>query len=426
MTIESSPLRLEYAEPIDGLRVVRQSPPAGAASFSATYVGPAGWGFDPAAERGVARMVNHLITTAAGRLDRVALARRLDRAGATLSRDTSPEAAEVTLWGPADAWRSLLPVLADVVLRPRFDPEDIARLRRQLFERQLREETQPASRAERELRRAVFPPGHPYRETGLGDRRTVERVDRAALRRFHRAHYVRSGASIVLTTRAPLRSVVEAVREEFEELPRTVPKRLELPTLSDRRATTVRIDLAGRSQVEVRVGGPSIPQSSPDYPAAFLANEALGGRPLLGRLFQRVREQNGLAYHASSHLDTMRLGGSWTAAAGTGPERWKKVVPMLEEEVDRLRRRGVPQGELDSVRTSAIGEMALALESTSDAHELAVEAAYHELPRDYWATWPERLRAVTPADVRRAARRAFDPNRSATVVVGPLRAPRDV
>jgi len=272
----------------------------------------------------------------------------------------------------------------------------------------------------------IYPPGHPYRATGLGDRRSVDRIDRAALVRFHRTHYVRPGAALVVTARAPLRSVETAVRREFGSLPGRAPPPLRLPHVAPARPRTVRVDLPGRAQVEVRVGGPSVAQSAPEYPGAFLANEALGGRPMLGRLFQRVREENGLAYHAFSHLDTMRLGGTWSAAAGTGSDRWRKVVPMLHEEVDRLRDHGVPARELNSVRTSAIGEMSLALESTADAHELAVEAAYHELPADFWATWPARLRSVTVRDVRRAAAVAFDPNRSATVIVGPIGGPRVV
>ncbi len=73
------------------------------------------------------------------------------------------------------------------------------------------------------------------------------------------------------------------------------------------------------------------------------------------------------------------------------------------------------------MRESAIGEIPLALESTSDAHALAVDAAYHELPPDFWLNWPAQLRAVTPRDVLHAARTAFDQNRSVTVVVGPVR-----
>ena len=415
------PLLLEFGEDIDGLRVVRQPPPVGAASFSATYVGPGGWGFDPVGEEGGARLVNLLITSAAGQLDRVALARRLDRAGATLARQTSPEAAEVTLWGPAEDWQELLGVLADVVLRPRFDPEDIARVRRQVLERQLREMTQPASRAGFELLRAIFPKGHPYRSTGLGDRRSIARLSRGRLQRFHRDHYTSRGGALVVTVSARLASVERQVRKHFRRFPDVASPQLEIPRLTAAPAEHRTINLPGRSQVEVRVGGPSVAQSSSDYPAAYLANEILGGRPLLARLFQRVRERSGLAYHASSHLETMRYGGIWSAQAGTGADRWRKVVPMLEEEVERLRRERVPLRELTSVRESAIGEIPLSLESTADAHELAVEAAYHGLPVDYWRTLPERLRAVGPEDVLRAAIVAFDRNRSVTVVAGPIR-----
>jgi zinc protease len=418
----SGPLWLEYGEEVAGLRVVRQSPPTGAASFSASYVGPAGWGFDPVGEEGVGRVATFLTTVAAGPHDRVALARRLDHAGATLSSEVDPEMSAVTIWGPAADWKSLMALLAQVVLEPRFDPEDVARVRRQMFERQLRQRTQPASRAELELLRAIFPRGHPYRGTGLGDRASVSRISSALLRRFHRGHFTSGGASLVVTVPDPLRSVERVARDEFGSFPVQSAPSMHIPALVAAPPARVEVNLPGRSQVEIRVGGPSIARSAPDYPAAFLANETLGGRPMLARLFQRVREQHGLAYHASSHLDTMRLGGIWTAAAGTGGDRWKKVVPMLEQEVDRLRRVRVPDRELRSVQTSAIGEMPLALETTDDAHDLAVDAAYHQLPADVWQTWPDRLRSVTSTDLRQAARSAFNRSRSVTVIVGPIRA----
>lgn len=417
------PLRLEFGEAVRGLRVVRQPPPVGAASFSASYVGPAGWGFDPDGQEGTARLVNHLMTSATEHDDRVALARRLDRAGATLSRQVSAEAAQLTIWGPAEDWGSLLGLLGEVVLAPRFDPEDIARVRRQFFERQLREVTQPASRADLELLRAVFPVDHPYRATGLGDHRSVARLSRSRLRDFHRQHYTSGGGVLVVTVPASLRAVEQAVRSRFGSFAVETGPELRLPKLYPASPQERTVDLPGRSQVEVRLGGPSIPQGAPEYAAAYLANEVLGGRPLLARLFQRVRERSGLAYHASSHLDTMRLAGIWSAQAGTSAENWHKVVPMLEEEVARLRRDRVPLRELTSVRESSIGEIPLALESTSEAHGLAVDVAYHRLPPDYWLTWPARLRAVTPADVLRAARAAFDRNHSATVIAGPLTSP---
>jgi zinc protease len=416
----SDPLRIRYGTELDGLTVVRQASPPTAASCSLTYVAPAGWGYDPDGAEGTARLANQLVTSAAGRYDRVALARTLDRAGATLSRQCAPESAEVTIWGPASEWERLLGLLADVVLRPRFDPDDVARALRQQRERQLREQTQPAHRAERELLRSIFPSGHPYRATGLGSAASLDRITRARLVRFHREQYPRAGSLLVVTAPAGSAAVDRAARREFGGSSRGRARPLHLPPLRPRRNAPHRIDLPGQSQVEVRVGGASIPRSAPEFPAAFLANEVLGDRPLLNRLFQRVRESGGLAYHASSALESMRCGGYWEVQAGTGPGQWKKVVAMLEAEVERIRTEPIRSRDLALIRESAIGEIPLSLESTAEAHELAVEAAYYRLPEDHWIRWPALLRAVGPAEVRRAADRAFGSERQVTVVAGPL------
>lgn len=422
MTDPTEALRIEYGAELDGLRVVRQAPPPGAASFSATYVGPAGWGFDPPGREGVARLVNLIVTSAAGRFDRVALARRLDRAGATLSAQCSPESAEVTVWGPIADWEPLLALLSDVVLRPRFDPSDLARARRQLLEHQLREMAQPAHRAELEMLRAVFPRNHPYRESGLGGPKSIARIARADLVRFHRAHYTSGDATLVVTAPARLGEVERAARRLFARFAESRAPALSLPPTSTTRSGERKIDLPGRAQVEVRIGGPSIARSAPEYPAAYLANQVLGGRPMLSRLFQRVREEGGLAYHASSALEAMRFGGYWVAQAGTGPDRWPTVRKMLTEELERLRREEVPSDALDRIRESAIGEIPLALESTSEAHELAVDLAYHRLPEDYWVRWPGRLRSVTPRELRESVRVALDGRSAVTVLAGPLAA----
>lgn len=420
MAEATNPLRVEYGAEIDGLKIVRQPPPAGAASFSATYVGPAGWGFDPPGEEGTARVVNHLLTSAAGRFDRVRLARLLDRSGATLSHQCAPESAEVTIWGPAAEWQRLLAVLADVVLRPRFDPADVARVRRQTLERQLREMSQPAIRAERELLHSVFPAGHPYRATGLGTRRSVSRLSRADLIAFHRDHYTSGDACLVVTVPARRSQVERTAGALFRRFGRHSAPTLRLPRVPSRSPRKSIVNLPGRSQVEVRIGGSSIARSAPEFPAAVLANEVLGGRPLLSRLFQRVREKGGLAYHASSEIEAMRFGGYWVAQAGTGADRWRKVVPMLTEEVKRIQSTVVSSAELDTIRESVIGEIPLALESTAEAHELAVDVAYHRFPSDYWVRWPGVLRSVRPREVREAAAVALDLDHSVTVLSGPV------
>jgi len=419
MSSRGDPLRIEYGRELNGLAVVRQASPAGAASFSATYVGPAGWGFDPTGEAGTARVVNQLLASGAGPFDRVALARRLDRAGATLTTECAPESGEVTIWGPAEDWEALLSLLATVVLRPRFEAADLERVLRQLAERQMREISQPASRAERELYRAIYPEGHPYRSAGLGDRRSITRIDTGRLRRYHRTHYTSGDALLVVTGAARLAAVEGAARRVFSEFVEHQGPTLRLPPVRRPSARTVSVRLDGRSEVDIRIGGDSLARSDPKYPAAFLANEVLGGRAQLSRLFQRIRERGGLVYHASSSLEAMRFGGHWTVGAGTAPKNAAKVVALLTRELERMERQEVAGRELREVRESSIGEIPLALESTADAHELAVEVAYHRLPGDYLLRWPTLLRSVRPAEVREAAGSAMNPGRAVTSLAGP-------
>ncbi len=404
----------------DGLVVAHQAPPPAAASFSATFIAPAGFAYDPPGLGGLALTTSLLLSSGAGSRDRRTFARELDRLGGTLTARCDPESTEVTVWGPSSASRPLLALLGDAVVRPRLPSAELERVRRQVRERQLREMVQPDARAERELFRLVFPTGHPYRESGLGGPTSIVAVGSAEVRRFHREHFRAPGSSVVVTGPGTLATAVRDVRRAFDGLPDgRGPGVPPLPPPRRLGASRREVTLPGRSQVEIRVGGPTVPRSAPEFDGAFLANEVLGGRPLLSRLFQRVREAHGLAYHASSELDAMSWGGHWLAQAGTGPERVGKVLPLLEEEVERIRAELVPARELDAVRESAIGELPLGLETTSTAHELALDVTYHRLPEDHLLRWPDRLREVAPSELRASASIAFDATRTGLVVVGP-------
>ncbi|MCI4318215.1 MAG: insulinase family protein, partial [Thermoplasmata archaeon] len=395
---------------------------AGAASVSITYLAPAGWAYDPPGGEGAAQMVAQLVTSAAGKRDRVALARRLDELGATVTAKSHPESSEITAWGPTDAFRELMAILADVAIRPRFDPKDIDRVRRQMYEHQLREATQPGSRAERALFEAVFPPGHPYRLSGIGSRRSIGRLGRGELHRFHRDHFTEEGAMVVVTAADSPSAVRKEAISAFRGFGRTkAPPLPEVPPVPVVRSRRLEVEMPTRAQVEVRVGGVSVPRASSEYAGVYLANEILGGRTLLNRLFQRVRERQGLAYHASSEVDCMRYGGYWMAEAGTGPERAARTVALVEKEVRRMGEELVLAGELNEIRDSAIGELPLRLEDTSGAHELALDVAYHGLAPDHYRTWSGKLRALGPAEVRTAAEVALDGTHAITVLAGPVR-----
>jgi zinc protease len=415
----NDPLRMERTTLSSGLELILQSPPASAQSFSASYVAPAGWGYEPSESAGLATVAAKLVVGRPGKRSREELARTLDRLGASLGSTVDPESAEVTLWGPQDSWTPLLPIFADAILRPHFSGDELARAQRQLRERQLRQEVQPDLRSERELLAKMFPEGHPYRSTGVGSPKTAARITLDALRRFHRGHYTARGSVLAVTSRLPLPAVVRALSPLFSgaDLIRDPP----LPSIHASSAGSRRKDvrIPGQSQVSIRIGAPSISRSDPAYPELFLLNEILGGRPLLSRLFQRIRERHGWAYHASSDLEAMRWSGYWEAVAGTDPSTRDRVVRLMLQEIERLSTDLIPARELTRIRESALGALPLELETTASAHELAVDVAYHRLPGDFYRTWPDRLRRLRPRELRQAAETGFRPDQAVTITAGP-------
>jgi zinc protease len=415
----ADPRRVERIVTDRGLTLVRQSPPPSTHSFSATFLTPAGWARDPPGSEGLALLTGRLLTSGTRRRDRIALAQLLDRHGANLSSDSDVESGELSIWGPSSSFPVLFDLFVEALQSPRFAAADLARTKRQLMERQLREKTQPESRAGRELLRAIYPSRHPFRESGAGTISTVRSVRTDDLRRFHRQWWTTRKGLLVVTTDRPLAELHRRVERQLDFLdentgfefaeswprPRTPPN-------------TIGVPLLGRTEVQVRMGGPSLPRSAPEYPALHLANEVLGGRSL-SRLFQRVRERHGLAYHASSAVASMRSGGYWWAQAGTGPERLTKVIDLVERELVRIRRDRVPVAELDRIRKSVIGSLPLELETTAGAHDLAVDLAYYGLDESFYLTWPDVLRGVTARALQEAVELGLDQKRAAVVWAGP-------
>jgi zinc protease len=413
------PLQMERATLPSGLEVVFQASPASAQSFSISYLAPAGWGFESPGVEGSAMVAAKLAVGRPGKRTREDMARTLDRLGASLNSSVTPESAELTLWGPQDSWDPLLEIFSDAIYRPHFAQDELDRAIRQLRERQLRQEVQPELRAERELLSNLFPKRHPYHATGLGTSGTADRISLDRIRRFHRSHYPARSSVLIVTSRAPPTTLQRSLELRFPSggLTPDPPS----PSLAAPKPRSRRLDITikGQSQVSVRMGAASLGRSDPKHPELFLLNEVLGGRPLLSRLFQRIREKHGLAYHASSELEAMRWGGFWEAAAGTDPATRDRVVDLMVREIDGLSTTLIGRAELDRIRESTLGSLPLELETTASAHGLAVDVAYNRLPIDFYRTWPKRLRAITPRELRSAAEVGLSTDHSVVVTAGP-------
>jgi predicted Zn-dependent peptidase len=146
-------------------------------------------------------------------------------------------------------------------------------------------------------------------------------------------------------------------------------------------------------------------------------NAVIGGGPT-GRLFVHLREQKGYTYGAYSSLSALQYRGTWLATTDVRSDVTEPALKDLMAEVARMRDESIPQKEFEDRKRGMVASFALSLESPTAVLNNHVTRWLYGLPGDYWDRYPERVMAVTQAQVQAAAKKYLDPSRLQIVAVG--------
>src|SRR5438132_8127812 len=122
--------------------------------------------------------------------------------------------------------------------------------------------------------------------------------------------------------------------------------------------------MAQQAQTEILIGTLAVVRLDPSYEPLNLLNAILGELGFMGRLGQRVRDKEGLAYSCTSFLNAGLQGGNWTALAGVNPKNVDRVKELMAEEIKRVIDEPVLEQELDDANENQIGSALMELEST--------------------------------------------------------------
>ncbi len=167
------------------------------------------------------------------------------------------------------------------------------------------------------------------------------------------------------------------------------------------------------------LGVPAYPLPHKDRFACYVLNTLLGGG-MSSRLFQNIRERQGLAYAVFSELSPYRDTGCLSVYAGTSVESARKVVESILSEFGQLKQQRIGEEELRRAKDYMKGSLMLSLESTTSR---MANLARQELYFGRFFSLDELIESierVTAGDVQRTAQDLFDPRRIALTVLGNL------
>ena len=161
------------------------------------------------------------------------------------------------------------------------------------------------------------------------------------------------------------------------------------------------IDKPGAAQSQIRIGWVGVPRSTPDYFALRVLNTVLGGA-FTSRLNQNLREEHGYAYGASSAFDMRGSAGPFYAEAAVQTDKTAEALTEFFKELDAIRK-PIPAGELEKAKNYVALLLPRNFETTENLAGSLAQVFVYNLPADYYATFTDRVRAITTADAQRAA-----------------------
>ncbi len=399
-----------------GLRLVSESVPW-ARSVSLGIWLDAGSRHEADADSGITHFTEHMVFKGTERFTARDIACAIDGLGGHLDAFTSKEVTAFTAQILDEHWPRALDIIADMVQRPTFADSDIEREKGVVLEELKMDEDNPGYLLQTVFARSFWP-GHGMGRPVIGSSESIRGFQRGGLRNFFRRTF---RAPNILVAAAGNIDHGRLVREAERQLS-TLPAGGEFPDDAppSAHAEIVLHDKPSLEQVHISIGFGTFSARDPRRFAGALLSTLLGGG-FSSRLFQKIREEQGLAYSVYSDLSLFSDSGCLSIGVGTGLDAVSRVLESTFLELRDLKENLVPADELRRVKEQLKGSLVLGLESMgSRMASLARQMLLYGDVRPVEETH-EAVEAVTARQLRDLAREWFHQDRVALCVLGNLR-----
>ncbi|MDX1447933.1 MAG: pitrilysin family protein [Acidimicrobiia bacterium] len=381
----------------NGLRVITEPMP----SLRSVAVGcwiDTGTRDEEANEAGASHFLEHLLFKGSEHLSAREISERFDAMGAESNAFTSKD--HTCFWARLvdDDLPAGLGILAEMLQRPAFRPNEIDAERQVVIEEINMSEDDPADVAFEEFTRAVFA-GHPLEAPVLGTRESIRGMTRDDIAGYWKRRYGVGSTVLALTGSVDHDDVVELAASLFGDWSGDpVDHEYASPALTP----VANVVTRDTEQAHIVIGGEGLDRGDERRWAFEVLNHVLGGG-MSSRLFTTIREERGLVYTVYSFRAAYADTGAWGIYAGTTPDQVGTVLDLIGAEIEKVVEDGITPQELERARGAMKGGLALAME---DANSRMIRLGRDELIGAPHLSVGERLakvEEVTLDDIRTVA-----------------------
>lgn len=371
---------------------------------------------DPAEKLGLAAMTAEMMDEGAGERNALELSEEIDFLGITLNAYANREQTGLRLFTPVSRLDKALPLFADVLLRPRFDPVELDRKRTEALVGLTQARDEPDAIAGEAFNQLVFGKNHPYGQTLDGNEASLKSMTVEDLKRFQ-GEFIRPGNGFLVVvgdiSRAELEEKLNPLFTGWSGGAKRMRKMPAAPMPDGFQIFL--IDKPGAAQSVLRFGHPGLSRNNPDEYAVEVLNTILGGS-FTSRLNQNIREQHGYSYGARSRFWQPRAPGYFVAYANVQTDVTAPAISEFLKELNAIR--DVSPEEVEKSRNYlALGFPGEFQRIESIAAKIA-DGIFYNLPDDYLNRYIDNILAITEQQIETAARNHIQPEKTALIIVG--------
>ena len=374
-----------------------------------------GTSLDAPGKRGAINLMTALIEEGAAEMNAQKFAESRDALAASFRFNASVDSVTVSARMLTENRSRAADLLRLALTAPRFDQDAIDRVRGQVLSGIRAAEKDPAELAHDAFRQQAFG-SHPYGTSGDGTMESVTALTRDDILAAHAATLARDRITVAAVGDITPEDLGALLDQLLGALPKTGAA-LPGPAPVGLTGGTTLVPFP-TPQAVILFGHEGIPREDPDYFAAFILNEILGGERFGSRLMSELREKRGLTYGVSTWLADYNqadlMAGQFATDAKTVPE----AIKVLQTEWARAAE-GVTEAELASAKTYLTGAYPLRFDGNGTIAQILVGMQSIGLSPDYVTRRNDKINAVTLDDIARVAKRLIRPDGLRIVVAGP-------
>jgi zinc protease len=379
----------------------------------------AGTEHDLVGKEGVAALTASNLMNGTKSQNALVIAKTLEGRGASLGFSTSREGTSIGGSALDQDLPVLLSTLSDVLQNAKFPTKEFTTSRQRALAGLKAELENPSSVARRKFQQTVYPKGHPF--TNFPTLESLQSISQRDLQSFYQKRYQPQNTVLALVGNFEPAKAMQILEQRFSgwksgdaSSPLTY-QAAELPA----QTTTFNPTIVGKTQSITVMGNKAIDRKDPRYYAALVLNQVVGGDTLSSRLGTELRDRQGLTYGIYSSFVAGKHQGTFIVSMQTAPDKAKQAVASAIQLLQEVKAKGLSAAEVDNAKQSIASNYTVELAAPDDVAGSSLNNLVYGLPASEIRDFPNKIRAVTQADVNQAAKELLHPDQMIVVTAGP-------